>query len=118
MSDSDHTAKPNETNDPRRGSNWQHYEEASRIYIEFMKDHFSKALQTHRERNREQYIRSEQVKSMEENQRLPIEGYLSLYCDILGFSSEIVSSGTDSLPDYYGAAFVSAKLNPNVRVFL
>ena len=118
MHDLSESNDPNEINDPNRGSNWQHYTEALQLYHEFMNHHFSEALRTHRERNREQYVRPEQVQPMEENQNLPVDGYLSLYCDLLGFSSEIVRSGTDSLPDYYGAAFVSAKANPNVQVYL
>ena len=54
----------------------------------------------------------------EENRLLPVDGYFSFYSDLLGFTKEVSIGGMDSLPDYYGGAFVAASKNPSVRVYL
>ena len=103
---------------PQPGSNWRHYVEAMRIYSEYITTHFADALRRHEENNPGLYIPIGNIGVAPENELVPIEGYLSFYCDLLGFSAEITGSGTDSLPDYYGAAFVYAIDHPHVKVYL
>ena len=110
--------QPDEDADARTGWNWQHYLEAFRLYHDFVSSNFADALRSHGETNPGLYTPPGEVRIAEANELLPVEGYLSFYCDLLGFSSEIKGTGTDSLPDYYGAAFVSASENPAVKVYL
>ena len=98
--------QPDEDADARTGWNWQHYLEAFRLYHDFVSSNFADALRSHGETNPGLYTPPGEVRIAEANELLPVEGYLSFYCDLLGFSSEIKGTGTDSLPDYYGAAFV------------
>ena len=112
------TYKATDTNDTRRGLNWQHYIDAFKLYYKFMNDHFSEELQSHREKNPQLYVPTDKIRVSAENKLTPRDGYLAFYCDLLGFSAEIIGSGTDSLPDYYGAALVSAMDNPDVQVYL
>ena len=60
----------------------------------------------------------EKLTVAEANKLSPAEGYLCLYCDLLGFSDDMTESGYDSLPDFYGAALVSAAENPSIKVYL
>ena len=58
------------------------------------------------------------LKISEENRLLPVDGYFSLYSDLLGFTKEVSNGGMDSLPDYFGGAFVASANNPKVSVYL
>ena len=118
MTDLHQTSQPNNFNDPSRSLHWQHYSDAFRIYSKFLNDNFSKELQKHRKNNSDKHVRVDDIEVTEENKSLPIDGYLAFYCDLLAFSAEIIGSGTDSLPDFYGAAFVYASQNPDVQVYL
>ena len=54
----------------------------------------------------------------EANRQLPVDGHFSFYSDLLGFTKEVSNGGMDSLPDYYGGAFVAAARNSKVKVYL
>ena len=54
----------------------------------------------------------------EENRLLPVDAHLSFYSDLLGFTTEVSNGGMDSLPDYFGGAFVAAAKNPKVRAYM
>ena len=103
---------------PYLGTNWQHYVEAMRIHHEFLSTRYAEALGNHQENNTAVPVPLGDIRTIPENALVPSEGYLSFYCDLLGFSAEITGSGTDSLPDYYGAAFVAAIDHPHVKVYL
>ena len=100
------------------GSRRGHFSEAFRLYRGFVLEKFPDAVRSHRETNPELYVPVEKLSVAEGNKLLPVEGYLCLYCDLLGFSAEMTESGTDSLPDFYGTALASAAENPSINVFL
>ena len=103
---------------PKLSLNNESFFKAYEIHHAFLEKHFSDALRSHREKNPEQYIPVEDIHIHEQNKLVPQGGYLSLYCDLLGTSNEIVNFGADSLPDYYGAALVSSAEHPAVKVYL
>ena len=103
---------------PKVSMNNQSFFKAFEIHHAFLEEHFRDALRHHREKNPEQYMPIEDIHIHEENKLVPEEGYLSFYCDLLGSSNEIVNFGTDSLPDYYGAALISSAEHPAVKVYL
>ena len=105
-------------NNSSLGSNWEHYLEAFRAYSEWVEHKFPDALRNHEGSNPELYKPLEDISVAEENKRLAVDGYLALYADLLGFSDEIGETGFDPLPDFYGAALVSAANYPLVQVFL
>ena len=109
-----------ESNEDRAnvGSRVEHYSEALRLYSGFVTENFPDALRSHREANPGLYVPIEKITVAEANKLLPVEGYLCLYCDLLGFSADMTGSGFDSLPDFYGAALVSAAENPSINVYL
>ena len=91
---------------------------ASGIYRDFVERNFRDALRLHRENNPDQYIPLNEIVVHEENKLVPEDGYLALYCDLLGSSNEMVKFGTDGLPDYYGAALFYSGKYPKVKVYL
>ena len=105
-------------NDPRNGSNWDHYLEAFETYISFCDVFFSDDPRYAGEDKSHSGAEPQEIKVSEENKLDAIDGFLSLYCDLLGFSDEIVGRGFDALPDYYGAALAAAKQSPSVQVYL
>ena len=107
-----------DVNDPKHGLNWEHFVKAYALYNGFMEDYFSEELRLHRENSGHKLMPLSEIKVAEENKRVPKDGYLSFYCDLLGFSAGMVTTRTDSLPDFYGAALFAAKNNPKVQVFL
>ena len=111
-------ADQNYENNPRDGTNWKHFVDAYGIYNRFLEQHFSESLKQNRESDRESYVPLDQIQVADENKLLPLEGYLSFYCDLLGSSAEVLDDGPDSLRDFYGAAYISACENPNIQVFL
>ena len=100
--------------DPRT----EHYTEALRLYLGFVSANFPDAGRSHHEANPGLWVPFERFSVAEANQLPPVEGYLCLYCDLLGFSADIVESGNDDLPDFYGTALVSADENPSIKVYL
>ena len=105
-------------NDPKYGLNWEHFVEAYALYNGFMEDYFSEELRIHRENSGYRLVPLNEIEVAEENKRVPRDGYLSFYSDLLGFSAEAITTRTDSLPDFYGAALFAAKENPSVQVYL
>ena len=103
-----------ESNEDRAnvGSRLEHYSEAFRLYRGFVLENFPDALRSHREANPGLYVPIEKFTVAEANKLLPVEGYLCLYCDLLGFSADMTESGSDSLPDFYGAALGSVDISP------
>ena len=118
MTNDERYNKQKDDNPTEFGLNWQHYLDASRICHDFISSNFSDVQRSDQKDNSVQYISTENITVAEANKLQPVEGYLSFYCDLLGFSAEIASSNTDSLPDFYGAAFGSAAKNPKVKVYL
>ena len=118
MTDLPGAIQPHDSNDPKYGLSWEHYLEAFHLYSNFVHENFSEELRLHRDNNPGVLVPLDELKVATENELVPIDGYLSFFSDLLGFSADIVATGTDSLPDFYGAAFVSAKDHPNVQVFL
>lgn len=98
--------------------NRQVFKEAFGIYTEFIQERFADEIRAHRDANPDRYVQSKDLHVDEANERLPKDGFLSCYCDLLGFSVELMEPGVDSLPDYYGAAFAAAHFFPEVRVYL
>ena len=96
----------------------EHYTEALRLYLGFVSDYVPDAVRSHREASPGICVPFEKLSVAEANQLLPVEGYLCLYCDLLGFSADMVESGNDDLPDFYGTALVSAAENPGINVYL
>ena len=100
--------------DPRT----EHYTEALRLYLGFVSETFPDAVRSHRGANPRLSVPFENLSVAEANQLLPVEGYLYFYCDLLGFSADMVESGNDDLPDFYGTALMSAAENPSINVYL
>ena len=98
--------------------NWPHYLEAHRIVQDFAAQN-SDGYERGNDRNTTTGRGStEPPRVPEENRLLPIDGHFSFFSDLLGFSKEVSLGGMDSLPDYYGAAFVAAGKHRNVHVYL
>ena len=100
--------------DPRT----EHYTEALRLYLGFVSENFPDAVRSQREANPGLKVPFERFSVAEANQLQPVEGYFCLFCDLLGFSADMVESGNDDLPDFYGTALVSADENPSINVYL
>ena len=83
-----------------------------------MSENFPDALRSHREANPGLYVPVENITVAEANKLTPAEGYLCFYCDLLGFSNDMMESGSDSLPDFYGATLVTAAQHPSINVYL
>ena len=94
------------------------YTEALRLYLGFVSEKVPDAGRAHRKANPGLCVPFENLSVAEPNQLLPVEGYLCLYSDLLGFSADMVQSGKDDLPDFYGTALVSAEENPSIKVYL
>lgn len=119
MKSRDPNGRPHHNDDGLQyGLNWQHYLEATRVHHAFLEEHFADVIRSHRERNADHYVPVEKLHIAEENKLLPVDGYFSLFCDILGFSMELTTAKLDCLPDFYGAAYVAAADNPDVKVYV
>ena len=97
-------------------SRLKHFSEAFRLYRELVSK--TDALRSHREANPGLYVPVGKITVAEANKLAPAEDYLCLYCDLLGFSNDMTESGSDSLPDFYGAALATAAQHPSVNVYL
>ena len=98
--------------------NWRHYLEAHKAILRFSEQHSADTPRDNSPRESVESVPSALPQIPEENRLLPIDGYFSFYSDLLGFSREVSMGGMDSLPDYYGAAFVAADKAPRVKVYL
>ena len=98
--------------------NWHHYLEAHEAILRFSRQHSADQPRYDSQDESVELIPSELVQISEENRLLPTDGYFSFFSDLLGFSREVSMGGMDSLPDYYGAAFVAASNAPRVQVYL
>jgi hypothetical protein len=97
--------------------NWRNFVDAWKVYNRFIQENFAESVRAHREAHPERYVPIDQIHVTPENLKKPEDDYFALFSDILGFSVE-VSKGVDSLPDFYGAAFVGACEERNVRVYV
>jgi len=98
-------------------SSREHYSEAWKIYLAFVKEHFADALQAHHERNEGSYVSVDEPHVAPENLKKPQSAHFVLYTDVLGFSQG-VSQGHDALPDFYGSALYGAHSHPEIRIFV
>ena len=98
--------------------NWEHYLETHRAIADFWSRHSATSRHSESEEKPIQSARSDQFKIPEQNRLLPVDGYFSFYSDLLGFAKEVSMGGKDSLPDFYGSAFVAAANAPEVQVYL
>jgi hypothetical protein len=62
-----------------------------RVYRAFLEEHFADPIRSHRERNADRYLPVEKLHLAKENKLPPVDGYFSLFCDILGFSVEVTT---------------------------
>ena len=93
------------------------YSQAWSIYTEFIRENSADALQEHRQKTGAKYVSADSLQVSPENLKEPQPNHLALLADILGFSEGVVR-GSDSLPDFYGAALVGAYQHPGLRVFV
>ena len=100
------------------GSNWAHYLDTFKILDEFVSKHSGNKPRSKSKVNRSQSIPLGEIQLAPENMLAPADNYLSLYCDLLGFTAEMKAAGSDSLPDFYGAAYDEAAMHPPVQVYL
>ena len=100
------------------GSNWRHYVDATRILDEFLDEYRDHSVSDDADSDTRQSVPASDVRPVAENTLEPIDGYLCFYCHLLGFSEEMRADGMDSLPDYYGAAYVVAARHPSAKVYL
>ena len=98
--------------------NWSHYLKAHEAMQRFSEQYSADTPRDDSPRESVESVPSSQIQIPEENRLLPVDGYFSFYSDLLGFSREVSMGGMDSLPDYYGAAFVAAQKAPRVEVYL
>ena len=113
-SDSDQSG---EGNSPPFSLNWSHYVAALEALADFVKQHSRDTPSAKGGSSRVQSIPLDKISTSEQNRFLPVEGFFAFYSDLLGFSMEVTNGGMDSLPDFYGAAFVAAAKNPTVNAF-
>ena len=105
-------SQPGNVNNPQgnnfalAGGNWRHYVDATKVLHEFLDE------------KREGQASARALHPPAENTWKPKDDYLCCYCDLLGFSEEMRTEGMDSLPDFYGAAFVVAGRHPSTKVYL
>ena len=97
------------------GGNWRHYTEAFAISNDFCESISASAFGGGEGTIS---VSLADIRTAPENTLKPLEEHLCFYCDLLGFSSEIESSGIDSLPDFYGAAYLAAREHPSVQTYL
>ena len=100
------------------GSNWEHYLDTFKILDEFVSKHADNKPRFKSKVNRSQSIPVEELQPAPENMLAPADNYLSLFCDLLGSTAEMKAPGSDSLPDFYGAAYAGAAMHPPVQVYL
>ena len=98
--------------------NSNHYLDAFKAITDFAKRHSSDRPHQNSQADPNGQVQRKPVRISEENRLLPIDGYFSFFSDLLGFSSEVALGSMDSLPDFYGGAFVAACENPSVNVYL
>lgn len=109
---------PKDTSPALLGSNWGHYLDTLKILSEFHSQHFRDATNSDSQFADSRSIPVEKLRPAAENMLAPADDHLSLFCDLLGFTAELKAEGSDSLPDYYGAAYVAAATYPSVQVYL
>ena len=97
------------------GDNWRHYMEAFVISNDFCKSIGASIIQG---REGTVSVPLADIHPTPKNTLKPLGDHLCFYSDLLGFSSEMESNGIDSLPDFYGAAYIAASENPSVRTYL
>ncbi|MDE2785961.1 MAG: hypothetical protein OXL37_04790 [Chloroflexota bacterium] len=95
--------------------NWRHYMDAFAISNEFCKS-IGASIMKGGEGTISVPLAN--IHPAPENLLEPLGDHLCFYSDLLGFSSEMESSGTDSLPDFYGAAYIAASQHPSVQTYL
>ena len=114
-------------NDPRRygeddsrpfSLNWGHYVETHEAIATFFDGQDSSSATSEENQEAAEKVAVNAVTIPEENRLLPVDGYFSFFSDLLGFSKEVSLGGMDSLPDFYGAAFVAAGQTPSVHVYM
>ena len=98
--------------------NWEHYLQAHQALAEFAERNSADPPVQSNQEDFNGKMQWELPSIAEENRLLPIDGYLSFFSDLIGFSREVSRGGMDSLPDFYGGAFVAAATNPMVKVYL
>ena len=64
------------------------------------------------------FVRAGDLRVDEENRLLPVDGHLSFYSDLLGFTNEVSVAGMGSLPDYFGGALIAASQYRGMSVYL
>ena len=97
------------------GGNWHHYMEAFAISNDFCE---SIGASIFGEGEGAISVSLADIRPVLENTLKPLEKHLCFYCDLLGFSSEVEADGIDSLPDFYGAAYLAAREHPSVQTYL
>lgn len=100
------------------GDNWRHYLDAFKLLHDFVEN---ENLAVPSDGAGAEGVRSVPVRDIRpapENMLKPSGDYLCFYCDLLGFSAEMLAGGIDSLPDFYGAAYVAASRYPSVQTYL
>lgn len=100
------------------GGNWHHYTDATRVFYEFLDRYGDQSVSSDTGPTSVQSAQPGDLRPVAENTLMPLNDYLCFYCDLLGFSQEMRTLGMDSLPDYYGAAYVAAGEHPSTKVYL
>ena len=98
--------------------NWEPYKEAHKAIATFFDGQDQSSPTSDGDREASTGVTVNELAIPEENRLLPVDGYFCFFSDLLGFSEEVSMGGMDSLPDYYGAAFVAAGQNPSVQVYM
>ena len=100
--------------------NAEHYLLATKVLQDFQDsvNRASKQSVPHEEESDDSVAQGPRPTVSEANRQLPVDGYFSFYSDLLGFTTEVSKGGMDSLPDYFGGAFVAAVRNSKVKVYL
>ena len=105
-SQSGNANNPQGNNFALAGGNWRHYVDATKVLHELLNE------------KREGQASARALHPPAENTWKPKDDYLCCYCDLLGVSEEMRTERMDSLPDFYGAAFVAAGRHPSTKVYL
>ena len=100
------------------GSNWVHYFDAFRIMANSTSPCQDNTSPFASKGNVPLSVPLHEIRTAKENMLEPTNGFFCFYSDLLGFSAEMKVGGPDSLPDFYGAAFVGARSFPQVKVYL
>ena len=100
------------------GGNWRHYVDATKVIHEFLDRESDDSPSVDTDPDGNQSVPARNLHPPAENTWKPEGDYLCFYCDLLGFSEEMRTEGTDSLPDFYGAAYLAAAYHPSTKVYL